>query len=331
MNSIKNIAVLGAGTWGSTLATLLSKKGFAVKLWEYDKKLANFIDKKRTLRNLPGLKIPPQIEVTSSLREIPPADVIIVAVPSFAFRKTVRGLAKAGCDATTPIVVATKGFEISSSKTLSRVVAEELPRAPVAILTGPSHAEEVSKNIPTAITVASKDEVLMRLLQSMFSTKFLRVYTNPDYRGAEIGGAIKNIYAIAAGISDGLGLGDNTKAALVTRSLNEMSRLGVALGGKFETFLGLSGVGDLIVTCYSRHSRNRRLGEMVGRGMRLKTVLRKMSMVAEGIYAVKAIYKLRKKLKIDLPIVDEVYRILYMNKPPKKSIATLMLRPLKAE
>lgn len=328
---IKNISVLGAGSWGCTLASLLAKKGYRVKLWEYHGKLTTSLHKKKRLKTLPQLKIPKNITITSNIKDIISPELFVVAVPSFAFRKTLN-LLKSQLDNTSiPLLIATKGLEISSGKTLSEIAQEELPNSKVAVLTGPSHAEEVSVEMPTAITVASKDSKFARKLQKVFFTSKFRVYTNTDIKGCEISGALKNIYAIAAGICDGLKLGDNTKAALVARALSEMSRVGVKLGGEFKTFLGLSGVGDLVVTCYSRHSRNRYLGEMLGKGYSLKNALKKMTMVAEGIYATYALQKIKRKLKIKLPIADEVYKVLKYNKDPRRSISDLMRRPLKME
>ncbi len=325
------VGLLGAGTWGTTLSTILSKKRYEIRLWEYCEDVAKSVREKRILKTLPWLKIPKKIFVTSDMTEIIPADLIVIAVPSFAFRETLKKLKAAGAVENPSLVIATKGFEISTAKTLSQVAKDEFPKAKSAVLSGPSHAEEVSKEIPTAITAASEDESLTKWIQKIFSTENFRVYTNTDLRGVELAGALKNIYAIAAGICDGLGLGDNTKAALVTRALNEMVRLGVLMGGRVETFIGLAGAGDLIVTCYSRHSRNRAVGEMIGKGANFSAALKRVSMVAEGIYAVKAINRIRGKLKVELPILTEVYNILYNNKPPRKSITTLMTRPLKNE
>ncbi len=340
---MKKITILGAGSWGSTIAQHLALKKFDITLWEFDKKRAEILSRTRTLPSiLPELKLPSSVKITTNITEALKAktQTIVIAVPSFAFTNTLtelkKNVAKSG---TLTFVILTKGFVGEENPVLPHLETSKIfpDSKNIAILTGPSHAEEVVRKMPTAITAASQNPACAKYVQEIFSTDYFRVYTNTDIIGAGLSGALKNIYAIAAGISDGVRLGDNTKAALVTRALAEMSRIGKLMGGKQETFLGLSGVGDLIVTCYSRHSRNRNLGEMIGKGLKLKQALRRMTMVAEGIYATKALHTIKKKTNnhnlanCPTPIADEIYTILFKNKNPLHSIQSLMTRPLKSE
>jgi len=348
------ITVLGAGSWGATLAQHLAgniksrqKNAGIVSLWEFDKERARSLNATGTLPTLPALKLPPSVKVTDDMAEAlsPLPEIIVAAVPSFAFTQTLNQLKKIlerfdtfQKEDIPGIVIATKGFVGNRHLLPSVETAKIFPfLKKIAILTGPSHAEEVVRKMPTVVTIASSNLKFAGHVQEIFASEYLRVYTNSDIIGSGLAGALKNIYAIAAGISDGLGLGDNTKAALVTRSLAEMSRIGTALGGKPQTFLGLSGVGDLIVTCYSRHSRNRNLGEMLGQGLKLKDALKKMTMVSEGIYASKSLEIIKRQnprvfpRHCHTPIADEIYAILFHNKSPVKSISSLMTRPLKSE
>ncbi|MDI6757294.1 MAG: NAD(P)H-dependent glycerol-3-phosphate dehydrogenase [Endomicrobiia bacterium] len=337
-DTVRKISVLGAGTWGATLAAHLASKKYDVVLWEFDKDAAAKLSSSRTLKNLKGFTLPASVRVTSRLADVFPTDLMVSALPSFAFESTLKAAvatmkSSAFRAAKRPgLVIATKGFvgkkgAASSSAMAKRIFASRR----VASLSGPSHAEDVTRRVPTAVVAASKSKAFAATTQRVFFTENFRVYANSDVAGCETAGALKNIYAIAAGIADGLNLGDNAKAALVTRSLSEMSRAGVAMGGKRETFAGLAGVGDLIVTCYSLHSRNRRLGEMVGRGLSLKKALSEMTMVAEGVYAARAIESLKKKFNLDTPIADEVRAILFGGKDPRKAVSSLMTRPLKPE
>jgi len=332
---VKSAAILGAGSWGITLAIMLFEKGFFVKVWEFERKQAELLNKKRKFKFLPWVNIPREIEITSSISHaLQEVQLIIVALPS----RVVRRVAKKICEVSLPddviIVSASKGLENETLLRMSEVLSEELPRnlrRRIVVLSGPSHAEEVSRKIPTSVVVASTDEKLNREVQKIFFTPYFRVYTNPDIIGVEIGGALKNIIAIAAGISDGLGLGDNSKAGLITRGLVEITRLGKVLGGRQATFSGLSGMGDLIVTCTSGYSRNRNFGEKIGQGKSLKKALSEVKMVVEGIRTTKVAYQLAKKYKVSMPITQEVYSVLFKNKKPSEAVRDLMLREAKPE
>lgn len=327
------IGILGGGSWGTTLAILLYEKGLSVKVWEFSDEQVEIISKKReNVKFLPSIFIPQEIKITSSLEEVvKESKIIVIALPSQVVREVVQQLAPM----ITPdvvIVSGVKGLEISTMKRISEVIGEYLPQeTKVGVISGPSHAEEVSRKIPTAIVAAAQDEKIAKFIQDIFLTPNLRVYTNTDLVGVELGGALKNIIAIAAGISDGLGLGDNTKAALITRGLVEIIQIGRILGAKEPTFLGLSGLGDLVVTCTSRYSRNRHLGEMIGKGSSLQEVLSSMVMIAEGVPTTKAAKELAKKVNIELPITNEVYKVLFESKNPKQAVSDLMLRSAKAE
>lgn len=338
-NMVRKISVLGAGTWGATLAAHLASKKYDVVLWEFDKDAAMKLSSSRTLKNLKGFRLPASVRVTSLLADVFPTDLMVSALPSFAFESTLKAAAaimksaERRSDSPSPgLIIATKGFVGKKGAASASAVAKKIfASRRVAALTGPSHAEDVARRVPTAVVAASDSKAFAETTQRVFFTENFRVYANSDVAGCETAGALKNIYAIAAGIADGLRLGDNAKAALVTRSLSEMSRAGEAMGGKRETFAGLAGVGDLIVTCYSLHSRNRRLGEMVGRGLSLKKALAKMTMVAEGVYAARAVESLKKRFNLDTPIADEVRAILFGGKDPRKAVSSLMMRPLKSE
>lgn len=327
------VGILGGGSWGTTLAILLYEKGLSVKIWEFSDEQVEIISKKReNIKFLPGIFIPQEIEITSCLEDVvKDSKVIVIAIPSQVVREVVKRLPPM----ITPdvvIVSGVKGLEISTMKRISEVIGEYLPQeTKVGVISGPSHAEEVSRKIPTAIVAAAQDEKIAKFIQDIFLTPSLRVYTNTDLVGVELGGALKNIIAIAAGISDGLELGDNTKAALITRGLVEIIQIGRILGAREPTFLGLSGLGDLVVTCTSGYSRNRYLGEMIGKGSSLQEVLSSMVMVAEGVSTTKATKELAKKVNIELPITNEVYKVLFESKSPKQAVSDLMLRSAKAE
>jgi len=332
MNTEK-IGILGGGSWGTTLAILLYEKGLSVKIWEFSAEQVEIISKRReNVKFLPGIFIPHEIEITNYLQDVvKDAKVIIIALPSQAVREVVERIATM-ITANVMIVSGVKGLEIATMKRISEVIKEYLnDETKIGVISGPSHAEEVSRKIPTAIVASAEDEETAKFIQALFLTPNLRVYTNTDLVGVELGGALKNIIAIAAGISDGLGLGDNTKAALITRGLVEIIRIGRILGAKESTFLGLSGLGDLVVTCTSKYSRNRHLGEMIGKGMSLQQVLNEMVMVAEGIPTTKAAKELAKKMNIELPITNEVYNVLFEMKNPRQAVSDLMLRTAKAE
>ncbi|MCJ7645476.1 NAD(P)H-dependent glycerol-3-phosphate dehydrogenase [bacterium] len=332
---VKSAAILGAGSWGITLAILLFEKGFFVKVWEFERKQAEILRKKCKLRFLPWVDIPREIEITSSIPHVlEGVQLVVVALPSHVVRRVAKKIAEVSLPEDIIIVTASKGLEDRTLLRISQVLSEELPeklRERIVVLSGPSHAEEVSRKIPTTVVVASTNEKLNREVQKIFFTPYFRVYTNPDIVGVEMGGALKNIIAIAAGISDGLGLGDNSKAGLITRGVVEITRLGKALGAKPATFSGLSGMGDLIVTCTSGYSRNRNFGEKIGQGKTLKKALSEIKMVVEGIRTTKAAYQLAKKYKVSMPITNEVYSVLFKNKETSQAVRDLMLREAKPE
>jgi len=330
-----NISVLGAGGWGTTLAIILHYNGHKVTLWEFKKDYAKLLNKKRENEiYLPGIKIPEEIIITHDFEEsTTKMNLIILAVPSQFLRSVIKKATYSEIKNSILVSVA-KGIEIKSLMTMSQMLKDEFPElddSQIGVLSGPSHAEEVSKRIPTAVVAASKNIDTSRTIQSSFMTSYFRVYSSKDILGVELGGAFKNIIAIGAGIIDGAKFGDNTKAAIMTRGIAEISRLGVALGAEPETFAGLSGMGDLIVTCMSRHSRNRYVGEQIGAGKKLKEVLKSMDMVAEGVETSRSASQLSKKLTVETPITNEVYKILFEDKDPVKATNDLMTRDMKME
>jgi len=330
-----NVTVLGAGSWGTALAILLQKNGHTVGLWTYSPHYADeIIHHRENLSFLPGIKIPEEITVTTDIIEATTRkDLIVVAVPS-QFIRSIAGQA-AGIDLSRTLVVhVAKGIEHHTLKTMSEVLIEVWPTVipgAVAALSGPSHAEEVSRNIPTAVVAATKDLKVAKSIQQIFMNRTFRVYTNTDLRGVELGGALKNVIAVAAGISDGAGYGDNTKAALMTRGIAEITRLGVAMGANPHTFSGLSGVGDLFVTCMSRHSRNRYVGEQIGRGRGLDDILKEMVMVAEGVETARSTTELSLKFSVEMPIFIEVHKMLFEGKNPHTAVEELMTRDAREE
>ena len=328
------IGVLGAGSWGTTLANLLAKKGYDVILWVREKELLEQIYKTReNIWFLPGIKLSEDLSFSNSLPEVvKDKDYILVVVPAQFVRSTLSSI-RDRLKKNQIIICASKGIEVGSYKTMSQVVFEELKEIdPIyAVLSGPSFAKEVSLNYPTAVSLGCEIQEIGNDIQQLFSTRWFRVYTNTDYRGVELGGAIKNVIAIGAGICDGLGFGYDPRAALITRGLAEMSRLGVALGAKKETFMGLSGLGDLVLTCTGDLSRNRQVGLRIGRGETLKDILNNMKMVAEGVKTCEALYELGRSKAVEMPITEQVYKILYKDKDPKTAVEELMLRDLKSE
>ncbi len=325
----KTIAILGAGSWGCVLGVHLFKKGSEVRLWDLVPQV-ELIKEKRECLKIPGLVIPPGIKVTSQMEEaLERAQIVVVAIPSQIVRETIQKMKELPLPSI--IVSASKGIENKTLRTMSEVILAVLGERPVVVLSGPSHAEEVCRGIPTTIVASSSDEKEMKEVQRVFMTETLRVYTNPDILGVELGGALKNIIAIATGISDGLGFGDNTKAALLTRGLAEISRLGIVRGAKPLTFAGLSGMGDLITTCISRYSRNRNLGEAIGQGKSLEEALEDIGMVVEGIPTTKSAHDLAKKYKVEMPITEEIYQVLFEGKNPYRAVTDLMLRDAKSE
>ena len=326
-----NVAVLGAGSWGTTLADLLARAGHEARLWGNDRADLAQLDAERENRKfLPGIRLDDRVKVHPELEAaLAGAEVVLFAVPSQAVREVAAQVAALRCRALP--VCAAKGLELGSLKRMSEVLAESLGDPDPVVLTGPSHAEEVSRGIPTSVVVAARDAARARAAQSLCSTSAFRVYTNDDVTGSEFGAALKNVVALAAGVSDGLGFGDNTKAALLTRGLAEISKLGVAMGGRRETFFGLTGMGDLIATAISRHSRNRGVGERVGRGERLEEILDSMVMVAEGVHTARAARDLGVRHGIELPITEQVYAMLFEDRPPREALGRLMARGLKSE
>ena len=329
------ISVLGAGGWGTTLAILLHYNGHDVTLWEFKKQYVKILE--HTRENpiyLPGVKIPEEIKITHSLEDSSNNQHMIVnAIPTQYIRSVLHEI-KGHNYKNTTFVSVSKGIEKNTLMTVSQIIHDELRNvssSQIGVLSGPSHAEEVSKKIPTAVVAASKDEDTAKQIQSAFITSYFRVYSTTDILGVEYGGAVKNVIAIGAGIIDGAGFGDNTKAAIMTRGIAEVSRLGIALGAKPETFSGLSGMGDLIVTCMSKHSRNRYVGEQIGKGLKLKEVIKSMQMVAEGVETCKSVHELSIKHKVPTPIASAVFQILYEEKDPIKVTYELMTRDMKAE
>lgn len=329
------IAVLGAGSWGATLANLLAENGHMVSLWEFDPKAEQSLRITRRLSILPDLILEPAVQVTNDLSEsLENSLTIVSATPSHVVRDTMRAAAKSKAVMQDAIVVSvSKGLEEKTLKPLNEIIAEELrlPAGHITVLSGPSHAEEVVRRLPTATVIAGSDAATVSRIQALFANNYFRVYVHSDILGVELGGAFKNVYAIACGISDGLGFGDNTRAALLTRGLNEMTRIGVKMGAQMLTFFGLAGMGDLIVTCLSQHSRNYALGLKIGQGKSPKQALSEMTMVAEGMKMAPSAYALAKKLGLDCPLTHEIYLVLYEAKDPKKSLQDLMRRETQSE
>ncbi len=324
--------MLGAGTWGTVMAAHLQGMGHPVTLWHYREQFANALAASRRHPHLEGFTVPAEINISADLQQaVSSADIAVIAIPS----QEVRGVMIRASEWIQSARVAnlSKGIENTSLKRVSQVIAEAagLPPHKIASIYGPSHAEEVMRKVPTTLVAASSDLAYARELQKLFSTEHLRVYANEDIVGVELGGSVKNVIAIAAGICVGLGFGDNTLAALTTRGLAEITRLGVAMGAEAATFSGLSGIGDLAVTNYSRHSRNRRLGVEIGRGYSYREVLTDMGMVAEGVATARSVVGLADKLQVDLPICREVYQVLFEDKDPRQAITELMSRDLKDE
>jgi glycerol-3-phosphate dehydrogenase (NAD(P)+) len=329
------IGVLGAGGWGTTLAVLLHQNGHNVTLWEFDESYVKTLTRTRyNEKYLPGIFIPQEIKITHSLPDaVIGQEIIVLAVPSQFMRGVVKNISVSDVKNTIFCNVA-KGIEINTLMTMSQVLKDVMPSLSdqqIGILSGPSHAEEVSRKVPTAVVAASLSESTSKCIQSAFMTSYFRVYGSLDILGVELGGAFKNVIAIGAGIIDGAKFGDNTKAAIMTRGVAEISRLGISMGAQPETFAGLSGMGDLIVTCMSRHSRNRFVGEQIGGGKKLKQVLASMDMVAEGVETSRSASQLAEKFNVETPITTEVYKILFEDKDPVKATNDLMTRDMKME
>ena len=327
-----NVGIMGAGSWGTALALLLHKNGHSVTVWSINEEEVKMLSTKREHESkLPGVKIPDDMEFTSDMESaIKGKDFIVLAVPSPFTRSTARNMKPYVAEGQIIVDVA-KGIEESTLMTLSQQIEEEIPQANVAVLSGPSHAEEVGRGLPTIVVIGAKTKETAEYLQNMFMNEVFRVYTSPDMLGMELGGSLKNVIALAAGIADGLGYGDNTKAALITRGIAEIARLGVKMGGAIESFTGLTGIGDLIVTCASVHSRNRKAGYLIGQGMSMQEAMDEVKMVVEGVYSTKAAVKLGKEYGVSLPIIDKVNEVLFEGKDPREAVNELMLRDSKAE
>lgn len=329
---MNKIAFVGGGSFGTALAVLLSKKGLECSVWCHSENTVNDINVKReNTKYLKGIIIPERVTAYNDIEEtIKGSEVVVLAVPSKAIREVARKISSI-LKGNEIIVTVAKGIEKHTLKRMSQIIEDEIKGHPIVVLSGPSHAEEVARDIPTTVTAASKSVEAAKKIQDIFSSNTFRVYTNDDLIGVEIGGAFKNIIALAAGISDGIGYGDNTKAALMTRGMSEIVRVGTKLCGKAETFYGLTGMGDLIVTCTSMHSRNRRAGILIGSGRTLEEAIEEIGMVVEGIEAVKAFYELKSKTDVDMPITTALYEVLFKGKDPKESVMELMGRKYKKE
>ncbi len=330
-----NIAVLGAGSWGTTLAVLLAKKGHEVRLWAHRPEFAATLSAERENRRyLKGVLFPEKLEIAPHLQDlVSGSEMIVTAVPSQALRETVFGFRDLALNGKILVNVA-KGIEIGTGKRMSEVLLEVLPDllpSRVAALYGPSHAEEVSKEQPTTVVASSSSLATAEQVQEVFHTSMFRVYVNTDIIGVEIAGSVKNVIAIAAGISDGVGYGDNAKAAIITRGMTEISRLCIKLGGEAVTISGLAGIGDLVVTCLSRHSRNRYVGEEIGRGRSLDEVISQMNMIAEGVHSSRSVFELSRAVGVEMPITRAVYEMLFQQKPVQQAILDLMTRDPKQE
>ena len=328
------ISVIGSGGWGIALTILLHKNGYNLTIWSFDKKEVEELKATRQNKTkLPNILLSEDIEVTNDLKEaVSDKDILVLAVPSKAIRSVSKSLKDIIKDNQIIVNVA-KGLEEDTLKTMTDIIEEELEgkNPQVAVLSGPSHAEEVGKGIPTTCVVSAHNKELTLYLQNIFMHPSFRVYTSPDMIGVEIGGALKNVIALAAGIADGLKYGDNTKAALITRGIKEISSLGVAMGGEQSTFYGLTGLGDLIVTCASMHSRNRRAGILLGQGKTLDEAIKEVNMVVEGVYSAKSAYMAAKKYNVEIPIIEQVNAVLFENKNPAEAVNELMIRDKKLE
>ncbi|MCR5309906.1 MAG: NAD(P)H-dependent glycerol-3-phosphate dehydrogenase [Lachnospiraceae bacterium] len=327
-----NVGIIGAGSWGIALAVLLNGNGHKVTVWSALPDEIDMLSKEREHKQkLPGVKLSESIEFSKDLESsVKDNELLVLAVPSPFVRSTAAKMKQFVNDGQVIVSVA-KGIEEETLMTLSEVIKQEIPQAEVSVLCGPSHAEEVGRGIPTTIVAGARKRKVAELVQNTFMNERFRVYTSPDVLGMEVGSALKNVVALAAGIADGLGYGDNTKAALITRGIAEITRLGTAMGGKFETFAGLTGIGDLIVTCASMHSRNRRAGILIGQGKTMKEAMDEVKMVVEGVYSAKAAVALSKKYNVELPIIEQVNLVLFNDKPASEAVRDLMIRDKKIE
>ena len=321
-----NITVIGFGSWGIALARLLSRNGHTVRVWEFDAEKVKMLHETRVTPVLPGVVLPYDIVITNDMREAcVGAEQFLFAVPSSFTRVTAEKLAPFVA-AGQVVICVSKGLEDGSLLRLTEVIESAIPQCRAAALSGPSHAEEVARDLPTTCVAASRHEGVAEAVQELMSCDTFRVYTNGDAAGVELGGALKNVIALAAGISDGMGFGDNTKAALMTRGISEIARLGIAMGAEQDTFGGLTGIGDLIVTCTSMHSRNRRAGILLGQGMALEAALAEVGMVVEGVHTARAAFALAERYGVEMPIIHEIHKILFEGKSPRQAVLDLMTR-----
>ncbi|MCI8558374.1 MAG: NAD(P)H-dependent glycerol-3-phosphate dehydrogenase [Lachnospiraceae bacterium] len=326
------VSVIGAGSWGTALSILLYNNGHEVTLWSImEAEVAMLNELHEHKDKLPGVKLPEDMRITTDLEgSVKGAELLVLAVPSPFTRSTAHSMAPFVEDGQIIVNVA-KGIEESTLMTLTDIIEEEIPGCRAAVMSGPSHAEEVGRGLPTTVVAGAHDRKTAEFIQNIFMNQVFRVYTSPDMLGIELGGALKNVIALAAGIADGLGYGDNTKAALITRGITEMSRIGLAMGGRIETFNGLSGIGDLIVTCASVHSRNRKAGYLMGQGKTMKEAMDEVKMIVEGVYSAKAAVALARKYGVEIPIIEQVNAVLFEDKSAREAVNELMLRDKKIE
>lgn len=327
---MKNIAVIGSGSWGMALAIHLARCGNNIKVWSFLDEERDLINNERKCKFLPNVEIPDNIICSTNFEEVIKDTEFILHVTPSKFTRDIFKQYKQFVG-NKPVIICSKGFEKETLKTLDEVIKEEMPEVRLGVLSGPSHAEEVSVAVPTVLVIASKDEEILEMIQKTFMCPEMRIYTSSDVKGVELGGALKNIIAFCAGVASGIGLGDNTFAALVTRGLGELTRLGVALGGEKDTFYGLSGLGDLIVTCLSEHSRNRKAGKLIGQGKTLEEAKKEVGMVIESIDNIEVAYELGRKNNVYMPIVEMVYKVIYEQLDPQEAVKNLMTRDRKSE
>lgn len=325
------VCIIGGGSWGIALAVLLCKNGHEITVWSAHEAKIQMLRERHEIEQLPGVKLPQTAVFTTDDREaVEGKDLLVMTVASSYTREIARRMSR-WVPSGQKILNVAKGIEAHTTMTLSEIIEQEIPQADVAVMSGPSHAEEVGQGIPTTIVVGAKTRATAEYIQNLFMNEAFRVYISPDVLGMELGGALKNVVALAAGIADGLGYGDNTKAALITRGITEIARLGTAMGGKSETFCGLTGIGDLIVTCASMHSRNRRAGILIGQGRTCKEAMAEVKMVVEGVHSAKAAMELAEKYNVQLPIIEQVNQILFEGKSAAQAVKELMLRDKKIE
>ncbi|MFP3154630.1 NAD(P)H-dependent glycerol-3-phosphate dehydrogenase [Lachnospiraceae bacterium ZAX-1] len=326
------IGIIGAGSWGTALAIVLAGNDHEVTIWSIIEEEIKMLSKEREHKSkLPGIRIPQTIRLTTDLKSaMEEKDLLVLAVPSVYTRSTAKEMRSFVKDGQLIVSVA-KGIEETTLKTLAEIIKDEIPQSNIAVLSGPSHAEEVGRGLPTTCVVGAKERKTAEYIQNLFMNEVFRVYTSPDILGIELGASLKNVIALAAGMADGLGYGDNTKAALITRGIAEISRLASAMGAKQETLSGLAGIGDLIVTCASVHSRNRKAGMLIGQGKSMKEAMEEVKMIVEGVYSAKAAMSLAKKYNVPMPIIEQVNEVLFEEKPVKEAVQELMLREKKVE